>query len=297
MSETGFFARFTPTIGRELHALEPDFVVLPGWAHPTVWQAARWCRAHGVPYGVTFENWKPQSETSLPNRITGAIRKSVLDRGAIALPAGQRAAAYGATISHAPLRVLHANVADVDGARASSEGVARSVEPRVLYLGRLMEHKGIDIVLDMASSLAKAGIALDVAGDGPARARVEQADRDGFLEYHGTVVGAEKFALLARASMVIVPSLAEPWGVIVQEALACGTPVIASTEVGSAIEFVEPGVTGAIVSADRQSFEATIRSWTERNDPEREACVARAAMVNYGTVTAELESIVAEVCG
>lgn len=294
-SQTGFFARITPSIGRELAREDPDFVLLPGWAHPSSWQAAAWCRRHKVPYGVMFENWKAQSKTSIPARATKTIRSSVLDSAAVALPAGERAADFAATITDTPVRVLHANVADVDEARKATAGVERSNEKRVLYLGRLMPHKGIEIVLDMAAALTAAGITVDVAGDGPSRGTVEAAAESGSLNYHGTVVGEDKYALMARSNMVIVPSFEEPWGVVVHEALASGTPVLASAEVGCAAEFIEAGVTGAVVSADRGSFEATIRSWVDNATSHRDECFSRAETVTYASVSAELEAIVSEV--
>lgn len=295
-SETGFFARFTPSIGKELAREKPDFVLLPGWAHPSSWQAALWCRRHDVPYGVMFENWKAQAKTAAPARATDRIREKVLAKAAVALPAGLRAAEFAETITDTPVRVLHANAADVAEARKASSHVERSADPHVLYLGRFMPHKGIDIVLDMAASLTKAGITLDLAGDGPSRAAVDVAAEHGSLVLHGTVTGDDKYALMARSTVVIVPSLAEPWGVVVHEALASGTPVLASAEVGSSPEFIEPGMTGAVVAADRGSFEATIRSWAENVTPNREACFAKAETVTYASVTAELEAIVTEVC-
>jgi glycosyltransferase involved in cell wall biosynthesis len=295
-SATGFFARITPSIGRELARQQPDFVLLPGWAHPSSWQAALWCKRHDVPYGVMFENWKAQSKTSLPSRATDRIRSSVLSSAAVALPAGERAAAFAETITDTPIRVLHANVADVDEARKATAEVARSAEKRVLFLGRLMPHKGIDLVLDMAASLAKIGISVDVAGDGPNREAVEAAAEAGSLNFHGSVSGDDKFALLAQATMVIVPSFEEPWGVVVHEALASGTPVLASAEVGCTTEFIEAGVTGAVIAAERGSFEATIRSWAHNVTPDRDACIAKAETVTYGSVCAELESVVGEFC-
>lgn len=296
-SKTGFFARITPSIGRELAKEEPDFVLLPGWAHPSSWQAAAWCRRNDVPYGVMFENWKPQSKTSIPARATERVRSAMLNSAAVALPAGKRAAEFAATITDTQVRILHANVADVDEARKATTGIERCDVKRVLYLGRLMEHKGIDIVLDMAEALTALGIRVDLAGDGPSREAVETAERTGALTFHGSVTGDDKYALMARARMVLVPSFEEPWGVVVQETLACGTPVLASSEVGCTPEFIEAGVTGAVLSPDRGSFEATVRSWAANAAIDRDACVAKAESITYSSATAELKSIVAEVLG
>ncbi|MGI9606280.1 MAG: glycosyltransferase family 4 protein [Acidimicrobiales bacterium] len=290
-TDSGFFARISPTIGRTLLATEPDLVLLPGWAHPASWHAATWCRRNRIPYGVMFENWKAQSRTSMPARVSERIRSMVLDHAAVALPAGTRAAEYAATITDVPIHVLHANVADVDEARKASAGIDER-DRRVVFLGRLMDHKGIDVVLDMAATLDAYGIGVDVVGDGPRRPDVERAAAEGSLSYHGTLVGEEKFALLARSHAALVPSVEEPWGVVVQEALASGTPVLASTEVGSTPEFIDAGVTGAVLPPERGAFEATVRSWADNLEPDRDACVARAESVNHATVSDELANAV-----
>lgn len=290
-----FLARVTPGIGRHLAAAAPDLVLLPGWAHPAAWHAAAWCRRHDVPYGVMFENWKPQSKTVVPTTISDRVRATVLDGAAVALPVGTQAAGFATTITDRPCRVLHANVADTDEARKATIHLTGNRDRKVLYLGRLMAHKGIDLVLDMAMSLRAAGIGVDVAGDGPRRPDVEVAALAGSLRFHGAVHGEMKFALMAQSALVMVPSLAEPWGVVVQEALASGTPVLASTEVGCAPEFIDPGVTGAVLSPDRGAFEAAIRSWIENAELSRDQCIASAERVNYRSVASELEAIVDEV--
>ncbi len=291
----GFLARLTPSLGRQLADDAPDLVLLPGWAHPAAWHAAVWCRRNSVPYGVMFENWKPQSKTSVPGGVADRIRTMVLGGAAVALPVGSRAADFAATITDRPCRILHANVADTDEARKATLHLDGTRNRRVLYLGRLLPHKGIDLVLDAAASLQASGIGVDVAGDGQRRPAVEAAARAGSLTYHGVVQGAERFALMAESAVCLVPSFAEPWGVVVQEALATGTPVLASSEVGCAPEFIDAGSTGAILAPDRGSFESAIRSWIGRAEPDAAACIASAERVTYASVCSELEAIVAEV--
>jgi hypothetical protein len=106
------------------------------------------------PYVVALRSWV---------MATDKVRSMILDNAAIALPAGLRAAAFAADITTAPVRVLHANVADVDEARKATANLEQSNTRRVVYLGRLMPHKGIDTILDMASTLNDYGVVLDVA--------------------------------------------------------------------------------------------------------------------------------------
>jgi glycosyltransferase involved in cell wall biosynthesis len=81
----------------------------------------------------------------------------------------------------------------------------------------------------------------------------------------------------------------------VHEALASGTGVIASTEVGCVDDLIEPGVTGAIVPTDAGALAATTLSWLWSGGADADACRAHARRITYATATEELERTVAEV--
>jgi glycosyltransferase involved in cell wall biosynthesis len=115
-----------------------------------------------------------------------------------------------------------------------------------LFLGRLISRKGPHVAADIA---ARAGVPLKVAGAGA----VEVTDRwirtdDGTTihgaEHVGHVNPAQRRELLAKASVLIVPTLyIEPFGTVHVEALASGVPVVAS-DWGVFTETVENGVDG-----------------------------------------------------
>src|SRR5262249_2515948 len=94
------------------------------------------------------------------------------------------------------------------------------------------------------------GVTLDVAGEGPARPALEKqaaAVAPGRVTFHGRLPGPEVQGLLRRSVLVCVPSRwYENQPMIVLEALACGTPVVAS-DLGGAGELITPGVDGALV--------------------------------------------------
>jgi glycosyltransferase involved in cell wall biosynthesis len=118
--------------------------------------------------------------------------------------------------------------------------------PEVLYAGRLSREKG---VLELVA--AADGLRLVVAGDGPLRARVPQAQ--------GFVPPAELQGLYARAAVVVCPSHREGFGIACAEAMAHGRAVVAS-EVGGLRDLVVDGETGLLVpprdvSALREALE------------------------------------------
>jgi glycosyltransferase involved in cell wall biosynthesis len=101
----------------------------------------------------------------------------------------------------------------------------------LIYLGRIAPDKGVHLALDVA---LKAGRPLILAGpvavgaEGYYRERIAPAIDGRRVRHVGPVGGQDKLRLLQRAAALLFPSLwAEPFGLVVIEALACGTPVLA----------------------------------------------------------------------
>jgi glycosyltransferase involved in cell wall biosynthesis len=133
----------------------------------------------------------------------------------------------------------------------------------LLYLGRLSPEKGAHRAIDVAEA---AGLPLRLAGkcrepgeQAYFRAQVEPR-LSGSIEYLGEVTDAERIALLRRARTTLFPiDWDEPFGLVMIESLACGTPVLA-TRRGSVPEVIRDGVTGIVVDDHREMASALERA-------------------------------------
>ena len=289
----GYFPRLTPGLGHTLSRLQPDTVVLPGWAHPACWQAALWCRRHHRPYGVMAETWHQQAETRLPTKLTSTVRDRILAGSALGMPAGELAADYLRHHGAPHVKVVHANTCDAVSIAEKTADVSKLSAPSVVYIGRLMEHKGASLVIGLARRLADHGITMRIAGDGPMRAEIEAlAQSIESVEFVGPVAPDTAHRLMAEATVVVVPSLKEPWGVVLHEALACGTPVVATNQVGSAADLIgarsahHPA--GVIVEPNLEDLVTGCVKTVEH--PASSAICRQAALaVNYESTAAEFE--------
>ena len=133
--------------------------------------------------------------------------------------------------------------------------------PLVLYVGRLVQEKGVEVLLRAWRRLDVPGATLVLAGDGPLR-RANEPD----VRYVGHVPRVDLPVAYSAADTVVVPSLAtrrflEPWGLVCNEAMHAGTPVIASSAVGAAAGgLVVHGATGLITRAgDEQDLAEAVR--------------------------------------
>lgn len=116
---------------------------------------------------------------------------------------------------------------------------------RLLSAGQLIPRKGIDLLIGGCAALPREGWRLDIHGDGPARSALEaQAARLGLADRIVFRGGASNDAiqrLLAAADCAVLPSRFDGWGMLVNEALAVGTPVICTDRCGAA---ALPGMCG-----------------------------------------------------
>lgn len=114
-----------------------------------------------------------------------------------------------------------------------------------LYLGRLVGYKRPDLVVEAFQGLPHR---LIVAGSGPMRARLEAA-APGNVAFAGRVGDDDLRDLLRSARALIFPAH-EDFGIVMAEALACGTPVIALAA-GGALDIVTPGENGWLIDEQR----------------------------------------------
>lgn len=127
-------------------------------------------------------------------------------------------------------------------------------EFRYLYVGRLIECKNLEFLVD---EFVKSGRKLTIAGDGHLRARLGAiANGCENIEFVGFVDNSRIQELYGSHDIFILPSSSETWGMVVEEALYAGLPVIVSDRVGSGRDLVESLNSGAVFRLDdSQDFE------------------------------------------
>jgi glycosyltransferase involved in cell wall biosynthesis len=148
------------------------------------------------------------------------------------------------------------------GLPARSLGPQEARQDYFAFLGRIAPEKRVDRAIRIAQGC---GVPLKIA------AKIDKADQDYFeesiqpmmggpgVEYIGEIADGEKAVFLSGAKALLVPiDWPEPFGLVMIEAMACGTPVIAFNR-GSVPEIVEDGLTGFIVEDEQSAIGAAYR--------------------------------------
>jgi glycosyltransferase involved in cell wall biosynthesis len=142
-----------------------------------------------------------------------------------------------------------------------------------LFVGRLVPEKG---VFDLLSAYAKLSpnvrrqIGLVFVGDGVSRRQLEDQAASispGIIKSAGFAQREQLAAYYALAQALVLPTYTDPWGLVVNEAMACGLPVIVSRVAGCAADLVKEDWNGLLIPpGDVQSLTAALESLATRQD-------------------------------
>lgn len=186
-----------------------------------------------------------------PRRL---ILEAVRQAGAVVAVSAalrERLVAHGVDPAH--VQVLR-NGVDTEIFRPIARADARATlalptGPVIAVVGNLVPEKGVDLVLDAVAALPDATVV--IVGDGPERARLEaQAHALGIAErvrFLAVRPQRELAKVYSAADVLVLASSREGWPNVLLEAMACGTPVVA-TAVGGVQEIVTSRVAGRVVA-------------------------------------------------
>jgi glycogen(starch) synthase len=197
------------------------------------------------------------------NNEFGIFERSVLLRRALRIALRRAAAVTGCSqftlddaIARFGLQPERAEVifngVNLDEATAADRTDQLTGALTVLAMGRMVDNKGFDLLLDAFARVAAnhPGSDLVLAGDGRAQADLRaRADRLGLaarVRFPGRLDRSQVGAALAAADVYVVPSRVEPFGIVILEAWNAGLPVIVTNR-GGPPEFVTDGVDGLLV--------------------------------------------------
>jgi glycosyltransferase involved in cell wall biosynthesis len=195
-------------------------------------------------------------------------------------------------------------VSTVARAAATFQGAG----PPLIYTGRLLEHKRLDLLIRALSRLGmdRPGALLTLFGEGPDRPRLERlaaeqgvADR---IVFRGHVESSEEvWREMGGARLAVQPSAREGFGLFPLEAMAAGLPVVYCESTESAVgELVRDGREGIQSPADPEALAAILARLLD-DDEERQrlanAARARAAEFDWDEIARRIEEIGAELIG
>lgn len=249
------------------HAIEA--VVIGGYDDPGYLRVMRWCHRAGVPcflladsnlHGDTARGWR----RILKRLILARVRcwcAGVLVCGSLGRAYYERYGFGGDRIFYVPYEPDYELIQRLPAHAIASTLESLDLDPsrrRIVFSGRLVPVKRPEIAVQAFQQIARERPQWDlvVVGDGMLRDRLESLvaeDMKARVRFTGFLDSQPRISAIYRASDILVlPSHDEPWGLVVNEAVAAGMAVVCTDVVGAARELVRSGVNGRLVPRSAQ---------------------------------------------
>jgi poly(glycerol-phosphate) alpha-glucosyltransferase len=261
-------------LGEVVRSSRDEIWIVGGYTIPTV-QMAMWTLA------LTRRRWLMVSEPPLKAGLwRDLIRRLLLlpfriNARAVLTYGSRRKAAYFQRFLPAEkifATAQYQNLGPLLSLPRSADGIGNR-PMRFFYAGQIESYSGLDVLIEAFNRLAvnRQDVELEVLGDGSERERLQQLVPDALksrVTFHGVVERERVPSMFARGDVFVHPNPGQGWGMVVNEAMAAGMPVIGSKNVGAAEELIQDGVNGFLLddSTDVDAFVKKMGFFADHRD-------------------------------
>jgi glycosyltransferase involved in cell wall biosynthesis len=306
--------RVNPDVVGALRSRRFSALVVHGWAHPTSWLAFATASALRLPFFIRGESNGLGEAGGVKGMLRRALLRRLFRRAAGVLAIGTLNRRFYERYGVSPGRIGFTPYAvDNEFFREAADKLNSSRESLrheygipgdasvFLFCGKLTSAKRpLDVVEALARLPESDRAFLIFIGEGALR---------GDLEARVAALGLRNVRLLGfrnqtelsrfytASDVLVLPSAFEPWGLVVNEAMNFGLAIVASDQVGCAVDLVRPGETGATYpSGDIGALAAAMRECASER-MRRRASLASPAVIDGWSVTAAADGVAAAVLG
>ena len=239
----GLAARF---VWRSLSQLSPSVVLISGYYDVAAWTAWTWSRLHGAKTVL----WAESNEFDSPRHFMRELPKRIFVRGCdLAHVYGSSSAQYVRKLGM-PRDRIYIKRAVVDTSRFLTTDIEEHPPgtKELLYVGRFAKEKNLEFLIRAIGRLNqdrnKPAIVLSLVGYGAIesdlRALARNLGLDRVVRFPGKALQSQLPEIYRRADAFVLPSTYEPWGLVANEAMLSGLPVLLSTQCGCTQDLVNP---------------------------------------------------------
>lgn len=236
-----------------------DHIVVCGYSHPTMILAMTWMRLHKRPFYMEVDGGLIRQE----GKAKYLVKKSLVTMADRWLTTGRSITEYLVHYGADPSRVEEYPFSSLEEADILQEIVTQEEkaslkrelgirEDRMLLtIGQFIPRKGFDILLNAAKNLPK-DTAICIVGGEPTEEYIALRKELGLSQvyFQGFKKKDELSKYYRAADLFVLPTREDIWGLVINEAMAYGLPVITTDRCGAGLELVEDGVNGYIVPVE-----------------------------------------------
>ncbi len=247
-------------VTEELKKDSPKIIISIGWNHIACYESFFYAKKYKIPYGI----WSVSTvyEKSTQRKLALPFVKYIVSRSDFLISFGSRSKAYLQDLTSQDRKIYTAfnsidNEFFIKQSQKSSRllggihqkyAIKKKREKIVLYVGQFIKRKGIKLMLNLAKMLPNYIFLL--VGHGPEEEYMRRFIKKNRLK-NIRIAGYSKYKdlplLYSISDLFILPSLEEAWGVVANEAMSIGKPVLVSKYAGSSVDLVKDGINGYVI--------------------------------------------------
>jgi glycosyltransferase involved in cell wall biosynthesis len=251
-----------PSLVSRLAAFQPDCILQYGHSFWSQFAVMLWAKRRGIPYLLRCDSNLGNRERRRDggNRRLGTLSSAVLryfaKRAAGVVSIGTANDQYWDYFGVEPRRRFFAPFAvdndrfqrDVQLHRQNRTAIRKEFGLReshrvLLFAGRFVAPKNLERLLRAWQTVDATGATLWLVGSGPLESKL-RGMADDRVVYTPFLANNDMAKIYSAADALILPSTFEPWGLVANEAMACGLPLLLSTACGCAPDLIENGENG-----------------------------------------------------
>ena len=243
---------------------------IAGYGRPEYRKMLLWCRMNGIRVVLFAETWYPGKFDFLKGLFLRFVCRGFLVSG---IRAKEHFASY-LGMDNQKISLPYSVVDNAHFHQVSPDYASR----KILCLARFSPEKNLAnfIKAFRLSGISEQGWSLELVGGGPLKDELAKESGNG-IQLRDWVSYGELPSLYASAGVFILPSIFEPWGLVVNEAMAAGLPVLVSEECGCAPDLV-PEENLRFPAADIKALSGVLKKIAGMEPSERKAIGERNRM-------------------
>lgn len=249
-----------PNVIYQLWQQQPDVVIFGGWHHFTYWLALVYAQMTGTRLLIWSESTPKDERDS--NQLKDKLKRWIVDKASGYIVPGKAQKDYLIHLGAKEERIWTApNAVDSDFFVSETKRYRQHQETWkqklglsgiiILYVGRLIDEKGIPELLEAFAQLrADKSVTLVIVGDGPQAEQYQlycQHKKLNNIFFTGFQPQSTLVQYYAIADIFVFPTRSDPWGLVLNEAMAAGLPIVCSAAAGAIDDLLEDGGNGFIV--------------------------------------------------
>lgn len=258
-----------------LEDFKPDVFIGAGWSITAIPQVAKAMRRLNIPTVCAADTpwlgtFRQTARCLLGRRFIHSCYDAIMIPGATGMPFAKLCGYNGQHIWY------NMNTGDSllfsrnTGQRLEVARKEQVWPNQFVFVGRLVEEKNVRGLISAYELYRKSVInpwPLVVIGDGPLRDLVKNVEK---IEWKGWLEASEISDILSKSGCFILPSIYEPWGVVVHEACCSGLPLILSINTGAGADLLRDGFNGRYVDPNSPDHIASMMQWVANHGKQWE---------------------------